>query len=54
VAETTQSLMGESQSRYGLESGLELTQMDSTDNVNVNVNMKDQNTLINKQELENQ
>ena len=44
--------MGESQSRYGLESGLELTQMDSTDNVNVN--MKDQNTLINKQELENQ
>jgi len=34
VAETTQSLMGQSQSRYGLgieiESGLELTKIDST------------------------
>jgi len=37
VAETTQSLMGQSQSRYGLgieiESGLELTKIDSTSDI---------------------
>ena len=31
MAETTQSLMGQSQTRFKVESGLELTKLDSVD-----------------------